>query len=316
MDTPSSPSLPDAAPASSSSLLSRLFNVFATPGDVFDEVKAGKSSTANWLVPVLLSCVVGVVFVCVAFSQPAIQQQMREQQDKQFEKMVEAGKMSSADAERARAGLEAMGMTIIKISGSVGAVLASFAWLFFMALVLWMLGTAPSPATTRTMVCVLSLLGLVLGWSLIKPLDLPWYLRLAFAALIGVVLGLILGLLIQRTKPFHGQIAYRQAVEMTGLATMINVLGGIVGMLLAVVMGSIMATPGPALFIGDFDTTNKTHLLLSSINVMTLWYVGILALALSRLSGVSFAKCALWFYGMWLILRLGIVYAGWAGSGM
>ena len=46
---------------------------------------------------------------------------------------------------------------------------------------------------------------------------------------------------------------------MTGLATMINVLGGIVGMLLAVVMG--VSWPRlVALFIGDFDD-EQTHLL-------------------------------------------------------
>ena len=36
------------------SLAARLLNVFATPGDVFDDVKVAPASTANWLVPALL----------------------------------------------------------------------------------------------------------------------------------------------------------------------------------------------------------------------------------------------------------------------
>ena len=43
-----------------SSLASRLLNVFAAPGDVFEEIRTGTPSTANWLVPLLLACLLGV----------------------------------------------------------------------------------------------------------------------------------------------------------------------------------------------------------------------------------------------------------------
>ena len=45
---------------SASSLASRLLNVFAAPGDVFEEIRTGTPSTANWLVPLLLACLLGV----------------------------------------------------------------------------------------------------------------------------------------------------------------------------------------------------------------------------------------------------------------
>lgn len=242
-------------PAPSSSLMSRLMNVFAAPGEVFEEVKSSPPSTANWFVPVLLSCVVGVTYVMVVFSQPAIQQQLRDQQEKKLSQRVEKGKMTAEQADQARKGIEAMGSKmdiIVKVSGSAGAVATSFVWVFVIGLVLMLLG------------------------------------KLAFKS----------------------PVAYMKAVETAGLAGMITVLGGIIGMLLAVGMGSMMATPSPALFIGDFDPSNKVHLSLASLNVITLWYVAVLSVGLSRLSGASFAKSAAWLYGLWLLLRVGAVLLG------
>jgi hypothetical protein len=50
------------------SLGARLTNVFIGPWEVFEEVKQGPPSLANWLVPALLLCLVGVVSAFVIFS--------------------------------------------------------------------------------------------------------------------------------------------------------------------------------------------------------------------------------------------------------
>ena len=50
--TPEAP--PEAPPPPAMSLVGRLLNVFATPGDVFQEVKAAPETAANWLVPALI----------------------------------------------------------------------------------------------------------------------------------------------------------------------------------------------------------------------------------------------------------------------
>ena len=60
------------------SLTARLFNVFADPGEVFEEVKNGKPSAANWMVPALVFALAGVISVVVIFSQPAIVQQIHD----------------------------------------------------------------------------------------------------------------------------------------------------------------------------------------------------------------------------------------------
>jgi hypothetical protein len=52
------------------------------------------------------------------------------------------------------------------------------------------------------------------------------------------------------------------------------------------------------------------------VNVFTLWWLGVVALGLSRISPVSLGKTALVLYGLWAALRLIIIYSGLGGSGM
>lgn len=128
------PTIEPAKPASP--LIAKMFNVFATPGEVFDEVKASPLSAATWLWPALLASVTGVVFALVAFSQPTIQQQMRDMQDRALEQRVKDGKMTSAQKEQAEAVMEKFA-GIAQIAGAVGAVLASFVRIFWWGFVLW-----------------------------------------------------------------------------------------------------------------------------------------------------------------------------------
>jgi hypothetical protein len=127
------------------SLAARLVNVFAVPGDVFEEVKAASHKVTNWLVPVLIGCLVGVISIVIVFGQPAIQQQIREKQsaamEKKFGELVKAGKLSQEQADRQLEAIEKfMGPTMMMVSGSVTIVVWSFARIFFWALVLWLVG--------------------------------------------------------------------------------------------------------------------------------------------------------------------------------
>lgn len=144
MDQP--PPLPEAPPPAapqqpSMTLLARLLNVFAVPGDVFDDTKTARPCAANWLVPALIACVVGIVAAVIMFSQPTIQQQVREQQEKAMEQQVKAGKLTQAQADQAMDMVEKFtGPTMMKVFGAVGAVVVSFVRLFWWGLVLWLLG--------------------------------------------------------------------------------------------------------------------------------------------------------------------------------
>ncbi|MGA3283733.1 MAG: YIP1 family protein [Verrucomicrobiota bacterium] len=123
---------PAGPQAPTTSLAGRLLNVFAAPGEVFDEIKVTAPSVANWLVPVLIYAVVGVISVCIVFAQPAIQQTMHEAQVKAVDQQVQQGKMTQAQADQA--------LQLMVVIVSIGRVLRTFISVFGWALVLWLAG--------------------------------------------------------------------------------------------------------------------------------------------------------------------------------
>jgi len=166
---------PAAAPAPTTSLTGRLLNVFAAPGEVFDEVRVSARSTANWLAPVLLFAVVGVISVCVMFAQPAIQQTIHDQQVKAYDKLVQQGKITQAQEDQILQVMEKlMGPTVMAVFGSVGMVIYGFVSIFGWALVLWLLGRWLLKARLNYMKTVevvgLSSVIIVLGMAIGTPL--------------------------------------------------------------------------------------------------------------------------------------------------
>ncbi len=140
MDAPSIPPPPsESAPSEPSSLTDRLTNVIAAPGEVFEEIKNTPVRTSNWLVPMLLSCIVTALYIGVAFSQPAILRGMQDQRQQAMQKQVSAGKMTQAQADQASAMTEKfMTPTIMTIFGGGAAVLAAVCGLFLMAVGAWL----------------------------------------------------------------------------------------------------------------------------------------------------------------------------------
>lgn len=139
------PPIPEAQPVEppvpTMSLAGKLMNIFAAPGDVFDEIKAAPPRAANWLIPVLIYAVVGVISVCILFAQPAIRQTIHDQQVKALDKQVQLGKMTQAQEDQALQVMEKfVGPTMLAVFGSVAMVTYSFVSIFVWALALWLLG--------------------------------------------------------------------------------------------------------------------------------------------------------------------------------
>src|SRR5271163_2390939 len=133
MDAPPIPPPSEDAPPEPSSLTDRLTNVIAAPGEAFEDLKNVPVRTANWLVPLILSCLATVVYFYVAFSQPAVLRVMQEQQEVAMDKMVAEGKMNQAQADRAMA----MAAQIMKIVRVAGGPLSCVAGFFLIDLVIW-----------------------------------------------------------------------------------------------------------------------------------------------------------------------------------
>jgi hypothetical protein len=258
MNTNSLDDPPRDEPQPEAALPVRLANVYAAPGELFESLRGQPPKLSNWLVPIILAAIVGVISVWVMYSQPAILQQVADAQAQQIQKSVDEGKMTQEQADKIQRDFGPMQATIIRIAGMIVAPIMVFAWLFIVSLVFF----------------------LMLRWV------------------------------------FHAPVPFMKTVEVVGLSQMIGVLGGLVTTLLMVITGSMFANAGPVLAISDFDVGNKLHLLASSVNLMTLWWLGVVSIGLARVSQVSFAKLALALFGIWAILRLLIVFSGLGSSGM
>jgi hypothetical protein len=122
------------------SLLGRLFNVYAAPGDVFDELKRAPTSVANWLVPILIVTVAMIASFVITLSQPTIKQQLVEMQEKAIDQQVVAGKITAEQAKTVKAQLAALPPWVMQLFGILQGVVSGFVGTFWWALVLWLLG--------------------------------------------------------------------------------------------------------------------------------------------------------------------------------
>src|SRR5258708_3836424 len=123
------------------SLGARLFNMFATPGDVFDQIKGTIVSPANWLVPGVILIAVSWIGAWLIFSQDSIQQQLKEITDQAIEKQIAKQHMSDQQAEQARTMGTKFGSIGTKISIVAAPVFGGLVAPFWVGLILWLVGT-------------------------------------------------------------------------------------------------------------------------------------------------------------------------------
>ena len=121
-------------------LAARFTNVFVAPGEVFEAVREGPPSMGSWLMPFLLACVVAVTHVLVLFSQETTLHQVREMQERALDRKL--AKIPAEQADQVRQKVEQFSRPeILKITGSVGAVVGQSSSFFLVALFFWLVGT-------------------------------------------------------------------------------------------------------------------------------------------------------------------------------
>ena len=251
---PPVPVVPTAdVPPPRSSFFAKAFNIFAVPGDVFEEIRTAPAATANWLVPILVSSLLGIVASLIIFDQPNIQQQLREQNARAIDRQVKAGKLSQAEADQRLAMSEKyMGPAMLKVFGSVFGTAAAFIRLFWWGFILWLFSR--------------------------------WFL--------------------------HTPVGYLKTLEVCGLAALIAVLGGIIGLLLQMNLDRLMVTPSAALLVSEFDVTRKAHWFLAAANPFYFWQVGIMGFGLAKLVGSPVWRAAMPVTAFWLIQESALILAG------
>ncbi|HZR21872.1 MAG TPA: YIP1 family protein [Verrucomicrobiae bacterium] len=230
------------------SLAARLLNVFAVPGQVFNDVRSSPPTVSNWLVPSVLGAIVGALAAVIIFSQPSIQQQFQKE-NQRIQEAVTAGKLTP---DLANVLEKITAPTSMKVFGAIVAALGSFAGVFWWGFVLWLLAH----------------------------------------------------------RMLRVNVPFSKALEVAGLAMLVDVLGTVVGMLLIVHLGRIGATPSLALVIKDFDVTRKGHLLAAAANIFAFWVVGVRSIGLAKLAGVPYLRAAWLVVTFWVIQQSLLVVTG------
>ncbi len=162
------------------SVFAKLMNIVASPGEVFDEIRTAPSSAANWLLPLVLMALFGIISSCVMFSQPTIQQQIREQQEKAFDKQVAAGKMTRQQADDAAAMMEKFrGPALMMAFGSIAVTVGTLVHVLWWGFLLWLLAR----------------FGFHTPWGYGKMLELAGLpvVITALGAVVALLLGVIMG---------------------------------------------------------------------------------------------------------------------------
>jgi len=103
------------------------------------------------------------------------------------------------------------------------------------------------------------------------------------------------------------RFSYLKTVEVVALAGSIVVLGAIVTALLISISGDPATRPALSFFARHLPSDNPVRLLLDTFNLFHLWTIAVLAIGLSRLSGVSFKESAIWVFGYWLVARVALI---------
>src|ERR1041384_6617053 len=136
--TPPSDS-PAAEPPAPMSLMARLLNVVAVPGEVFEQVRNAPRSIANWLVPALTFGVAGTAVVLVMLSNPAFTQKMWEQQTKGIEKQVSEGKLTRQQGNERIDMIQKYGPVFAKVGGAAVSFTVGFCAVFSWAFFFWLI---------------------------------------------------------------------------------------------------------------------------------------------------------------------------------
>jgi hypothetical protein len=106
------------------------------------------------------------------------------------------------------------------------------------------------------------------------------------------------------------RFSYLKTVEVVALAGIVVALGTIVTALLIGMSGDPATRPALSFFVRRLPSTDHFRLILDTLNFFHLWTITVLAIGLSRLSGVSFKESAFWVFGYWFVARVALILLG------
>ena len=129
----------------------KLTNIFASPGELFENVRMTDKTTGNWLVPWLVFVVVAIVMGQLIVHNASLANQLGATIRKGFDKQVQEGKMPAERADQIYEQYAKPGSTMFTISQVGGTVIVSLVILFALSLLYWLIGKSAMKVTVPYM---------------------------------------------------------------------------------------------------------------------------------------------------------------------
>ncbi len=100
-----------------------------------------------------------------------------------------------------------------------------------------------------------------------------------------------------------GVMNYTQAMGVVGLVNWISVVSLVVGIVLMVALSQLNAGLNLGL-LSSAGSLTKSHLLLSKIDLFTIWSLVLISIGLGKLSDKKTSQAAVWVFGIWIVWGL------------
>jgi hypothetical protein len=155
------------------SLGDRFVNLFASPGELFQNVRTSPPTHTNWILPLVLLVVVTIAMTQVLLHNPSLVDQlttmMRDGMKKGVEQAIRDGKITEEQAE-AQFEMFRPGSMLFLISSTVGPILWSLVRLFALGLLFWLVGRSAMNAAGTPYMKVVEVVGLTLLISALESI--------------------------------------------------------------------------------------------------------------------------------------------------
>ena len=116
--------------------MERAVDIFSSPGTVYGEVAALPVQSSSWVIPFLLTILIGIVSNIAILTNPILRAQAMEPQMQAMQERVDQGKMTQEQADQAK---DMMGSsTFVMVIGIVTSVVMLSIMVFAGALVFWL----------------------------------------------------------------------------------------------------------------------------------------------------------------------------------
>ncbi|MFA7229454.1 MAG: Yip1 family protein [Melioribacteraceae bacterium] len=130
-DAPKMSSVDDSQEEHELSHTDKLVGVFSEPAVMFSKTAKFPPKTSDWIVPLLITIAASILAIIVSFSNPDVRQEMRQENEKQIQKMVDEGQLTQEQADQQAEMTENfMGGPFFYVTTSLSTIIVMFIFFF------------------------------------------------------------------------------------------------------------------------------------------------------------------------------------------